>query len=108
MFEKRIGYYIHGRTGCTCCSSENFTNGLFVSLDETVKSVKWHRDNRTVSSQYSQTGEYAVYEVEYETLPDGRIIVGDRVLASVTDLDLSGAEANSFAGMGTKIVVAAK
>ena len=105
---KKVGYYVYGRTGCTCCSNENFVGGLDLTLDKAIESVKWHISNRTVCSQYSPTGEYSVYQVDYEVLPDGRVIVGDRVLESEDEFHLYGDAANDFAGTGTRIQIEVK
>lgn len=79
---KRKGYVIHGSTGCSCCRSENFVEGVYEDVSKAIDRAKSHEDRRTVRSQYSSTGIYTVREVEYEKLPDGRVIIGSRVYES--------------------------
>lgn len=56
-------YLIHGRTGCSCCSYENFIEGIFLTLDEAKMRKDYHINNRTVASQYSRNGNYDIYRV---------------------------------------------
>lgn len=77
--EKKTGFMIHGSTGCTCCRDENFIEGLYVSAEEAFRDVDYHARRGTVRSQYSKTGVYTVKEVQYELLPDGRVIIDKRV-----------------------------
>lgn len=79
MIQKKTGYFIHGSTGCSCCREDNFIEGLYISAEEAFRDVDIHTRNRTVRSQYSETGIYTVQEIEYELLEDGRVIIGNRV-----------------------------
>jgi hypothetical protein len=76
---KHTGYLIYGQTGCTCCRSDNFIHGLFDNLDDARERQASHKRERTISSQYSNTGIYSILQYEYEKLWDGRIIIGDRI-----------------------------
>ena len=73
--DKKIGYIIHGSTGCSCCSNDNFIEGLYEDQDSAIDSVISHRKNHTVCSQYSDTGIYTIREIQYEEISDGRIII---------------------------------
>lgn len=76
---KKTGYFVHGCTGCTCCQSENFVNGMYDNVDDAMECAARHEKDRTVRSQYSSTGIYTVRKIQYELLSDGRIIIGNRV-----------------------------
>lgn len=76
---KHTGYLIHGSTGCTCCSSENFIEGIKTNSDDAMNTAISHKERKTVCSQYSETGIYSIIEIQYEKLLDGRIIIGDRI-----------------------------
>lgn len=71
---------VFGSTGCSCCRYDNFVEGVYLDPQAAQSSIDSHRQRRTVSSQYSSTGEYEMREVEAESLPDGRFIVGNRVI----------------------------
>jgi len=73
---KSVGYVISCRTGCSCCSSENHDRGPFKMKETADKKIEEYRDGPLLASQYARRGRYSVREVEIETLPDGRIIVG--------------------------------
>ncbi len=79
---KKTGYVVCGSTGCTCCKSENFVDGLYDDVSAAIDSASSHSKRGTVRSQYSKTGIYTVREIVYEQLPDGRVIVGSRVFES--------------------------
>ena len=74
------GFVIFGSTGCTCCSSDNFVEGIFHTLEEASRRVHSHTKNCTVASQFSKTGRYTIQKISYEKiLHDGRIIIGNNV-----------------------------
>lgn len=76
---KHTGFFIHGSTGCSCCRNENFVCGIQHSLDEALeRAIRFH-ESKTVCSQYSDNGIYSIREIDYEKLPDGRVIIGSRV-----------------------------
>ena len=70
-------YYIECRTGCTCCSDENFAQGFYL-IEELayaeVAKYKFGLEN-PLASQYAKYGRYTVVEVEAEELEDGRVVV---------------------------------
>lgn len=75
--EKKIGYIIYGKTGCSCCSDEmDFFEGIFDTIEDAKHSKYYHRQNKTCASQYYECGIYDIYEIDYEELSDGRIIIG--------------------------------
>lgn len=83
-------YFVYCSTGCTCCNYENHFRGPFSSLDITKKKIKEYRECRILSSQYSANGNYSIKEVsetEIEQLPDGRLIIENRVYSSFKDSD---------------------
>lgn len=71
---------VFGSTGCSCCRCENFVEGVYMDPQAAQSSIDSHRQRRTVASQYSATGIYEMREVEAEALPNGRFIVGNRVI----------------------------
>ena len=79
---KHEGFVVFGSTGCTCCSSSNFVDGLYPTLEEASARTHYHTENRTVASQFSKSGRYSIQKVEYELLPDGRVIIGSDVFDS--------------------------
>lgn len=82
--QTHIGYIIHGSTGCTCCRSDNFIHGLYDTAEAAFAQVEQHVRMRTVRSQYSESGNYTVNEVEYENLSNGRILIDTTVFDSVS------------------------
>lgn len=64
-------FYIELRTGCSCCSYENYKEGFFPDLISAVKRVKYHTKNKTLSSRYAKKGLYDIYTVELEDLGNG-------------------------------------
>lgn len=103
--EKKTGYVIFGCTGCTCCESENILDGVYVEEEEALNAAEGHERRRTVASQYSRTGIYSVMKIQYELLPDDRIIIGNRVLDSESFYE-SGSLANDLRYEGEKIAEA--
>lgn len=81
MFDKKIGWYISCSTGCTCCSDENFYQGFYDTREEAQGIIdEYYKGNgNPLASQYAKYGRYSIYEIHYEELPDGRIIVHDKV-----------------------------
>lgn len=74
-------WYIECSTGCSCCSYENFTQGFYTS-EESVNEVvgKWRKgEGNPLASQYARYGRYYIVKKEAEILPDGRMIVENRV-----------------------------
>lgn len=73
------GFIVHGSTGCSCCRNENFVSGIYDDEDSAMENAIYHQKQRTVRSQYSDTGIYSVIQLEYELFEDGRILIGRRV-----------------------------
>jgi hypothetical protein len=107
MIEKKIGYYIHGNTGCSCCRHENFIEGLIIEENDALDELARHEKYRTVRSQYSSTGIYSLYKAEYEELPDGRIILGNRVFDDIRFHE-NGSIAEEIHGLGELVISAGK
>lgn len=84
------GYTIYCSTGCSCCAYENHRRGPFSSREIAEKAVAAYREIPLLASQYSRTGNYEISEHEAETLPDGRVIVGNVVFPSWRDDDIAG------------------
>lgn len=79
---KRSVWFLEARTGCTCCEYENRLFGPFPEI-EFAKDRKASLATTTqFASQYSKNGNYYISTAEAEVLPDGRLIVGDRVFAA--------------------------
>jgi hypothetical protein len=76
---KLTGFFIHGSTGCSCCRNENFVCGIQHSLDEALERAIGFHESKSVCSQYSDNGIYSIREINYEKLPDGRVIIGSRI-----------------------------
>ena len=81
MFEKKKVYWIEATTGCSCCAYQNFNQGFYFDKDEAQGVIdKWSKGiNNPLSSQFAKYGRYYLGEEEAEVLPDGRIIIGDKV-----------------------------
>lgn len=94
-FQKKIGFIIHGSTGCTCCREDNIIRGISGTLDDALEVAIGLHDSKAVCSQYSTNGVYSIREVEYELLPDGRIIIYNRVFDDEYFYE-SGSLANEF------------
>lgn len=81
--EEFDAYLIYGSTGCTCCSYENFIEGIFKTVEEAQERKKYHIEHCTVASQYSRTGRYTIYKVKCKKYSnDSRIIVEDEYFDS--------------------------
>lgn len=81
MFEKKKVWWIEATTGCSCCAYQNFNKGFYFNKDEAQAVIdRWSQGiNNPLASQYAKYGRYYLGEEEAEILPDGRIIVGDKV-----------------------------
>lgn len=75
--EKIQLYSIECRTGCTCCSYENHSRGLYATMAEAERRVKNFESIPLLASQFSKTGRYSIRFHDAEKLPDGRMIVAD-------------------------------
>lgn len=81
MMEKRKVWWIEATTGCSCCAYQNFNRGFYFNKEEPQAIIdKWSKGiNNPLTSQYAEYGRYYLREGEAEVLPDGRIIMGDKV-----------------------------
>ena len=73
-------FLIECRTGCSCCSSENHHRGPFRTREEAEKAVQRFREVRLIASQYAPNGVYNIEEIAAEQLPDGRLILDNRIV----------------------------
>lgn len=76
---KHTGFMIHGSTGCSCCQNDNIIRGIIDTHEEALERAITFHNEKTVCSQYSDNGIYSIIEIAYEKLPDGRIIIGNRI-----------------------------
>lgn len=74
-------YLIEARTGCTCCSDENFMEGPYIDKAKADAIVAdWNQGKgNPLASQYARYGRNSVREEEAEELSGGRFIIGDTV-----------------------------
>jgi len=72
-------FFVTSSTGCTCCRSWNRTYGPLRTQEEADDLAKRNRDNKTHASQYASNGRHTVHKGEIEELPDGRMIINDKV-----------------------------
>jgi len=81
MFQKKDVWVMFCKTGCTCCSDENFAQGFFNSAEEAQALMDEYLQGigNPLTSQFSKYGRYSIAKYEAEILPDGRMIVGDRI-----------------------------
>lgn len=81
MFPKIDVWYISASTGCSCCSYENFIQGYYKNEEEPNAIVSnWLKGiDNPLASQYAKYGRYSIYKTEAEVLPDGRLIVEEKV-----------------------------
>ena len=74
------GYAINCSTGCTCCSNEDFTEGLWRTKEGAQARIDFFKDpnahNNPLASQYSKKGNYSIEEVDVEKISGDRIIIG--------------------------------
>lgn len=78
--EKGKCFILRVSTGCTCCSNENFIEGVWRTREAADKRAEHHRERRTLASQYARDGNQSVAEVDYELagtwiILDGRYVV---------------------------------
>ena len=81
MLEKKKVWWIEATTGCSCCAYQNFNQGFYFNKEEPQAIIdKWNKGiDNPLASQYAKYGRYYLGEEEAEVLPDGRIVVGDKV-----------------------------
>lgn len=77
---QKDGFIIDAKTGCTCCRSENFVDGVYDTLDEAKAAKALHLEKKSLSSQYAERGIYGIRAITYDELADGRVIIGESVL----------------------------
>lgn len=76
-------WYIECRTGCSCCSDQNFNIGFYKTIEEAGVVVEKYRrgEGNPLASQYAKYGRYEVHSCKAEILPDGRMIISDEVFS---------------------------
>jgi len=74
-------YIISARTGCSCCSDENHYRGPYRSKQDAERRIASYKSPDSkywpLSSQYSSRGNYSIFDVDLEMLPDGRCILDE-------------------------------
>lgn len=85
-------YFIYASTGCSCCNHEDHYRGPWKSREAAQTIVPRYQASRLLASQYARNGRYTIEERQAELLPDGRLIVDDRVIPSVLEDDDYGHE----------------
>lgn len=79
-------FLIYCATGCSCCNNENHYRGPFSTREIAEEKKADYTASRLLASQYSENGNYTIYEVSCEQLPDGRLIIdGERLVAEFAD-----------------------
>ena len=72
-------YIIYCSTGCSCCRDQNHFRGPYQSREIAEEAKSHFSRTKLLSSQYSSSGNYSIEERNCEILPDGRIIIDDRI-----------------------------
>lgn len=72
-------FLVSNRTGCTCCSDENFYSGPYRTIEEAEAIVKEHHTRGLLGSQYAPRGLYKVLECRVLEYQDLLIINGDTI-----------------------------
>lgn len=82
--KKKDVWYIDCSTGCSCCAYENFNQGFYTNEEEVNEVVaKWRKgEGNPLASQYAKYGIYYIIKEEAEILPDGRMIVDNKVYSA--------------------------
>lgn len=72
------------RTGCTCCASDNFTEGPYLTEAEAqkVKADYSAGKGNPLASQYAKHGVYSIEKWNIEVLKDGRWIYEHNIFSS--------------------------
>lgn len=73
-------FLIFCSTGCSCCRSENYYQGFYDTLEEAIEIATYKWRNKSIRSQYSDNGEYTIYEVAIEEISHDRIILDGQVV----------------------------
>lgn len=89
MFETKKVWWIEATTGCSCCAYQNFNRGFYFNKEEPQAIIdKWRQGiDNPLASQYAKYGRYYLGEEEAEVLPDGRLIVGDKVFGPEENIE---------------------
>lgn len=84
MFETKKVWWIECSTGCSCCSYENFDQGFYFNEEEPKALIEnWEQGKgNPLASQFAKYGRYNLCSSEAEILPDGRMIVMNRVFSA--------------------------
>lgn len=85
MSTQQLAFMVHCTTGCSCCSDQNHWCGPFSSMEVAVRWTDIFRDTKHLTSQYAPNGRYTVSAHSVAFLPDGRLIVDDRVFRCWAD-----------------------
>lgn len=81
--EAKTGFIINGRTcDMNDACNRDFYEGVFDTIEEARAAKLRHLRIGTCASKRSHRGDYCIYEIDYEQLSDGRIIIGSKVWPS--------------------------
>lgn len=78
-------YMVYCSTGCSCCSYDNHWRGPYTARSIAEEKVVSFQAIPLVASQYARRGNYHIKEHNAEVLPDGRIIIEDRLFPGWAD-----------------------
>lgn len=77
-------FFMHCRTGCSCCSNENHYRGFYKTREDAERRIgSFLAENSTywpLASQYALRGRYSVKDADAEVLGDGRVLLNGRVV----------------------------
>lgn len=59
-------FVVEVMTGCTCCRDENFFEGPFMTIEDARKKAEYHKTNRTLRSQYAESGHQTIMKIDCE------------------------------------------
>jgi hypothetical protein len=73
--QKRKGYVLY-------CSNPILIQGIYKKFEDAYNDKQKRIDLKLSMRRNSHIGRYSIFNVEYEVLPDGRIIIEDMVFPS--------------------------
>ena len=82
MFPKIEAFLIRCSTGCSCCRNENELRGPWRTQQSAQTQAVAYERWPLLSSQYAPRGRYQIKRIEAEQLPDGRLILDNKLIAA--------------------------
>ncbi len=83
-------HFIEASTGCTCCSSDNFTQGPYLNKADAESQIKKWLDGTEpapLASQYASRGVYRLRSYTAERITNNRFVIYDSVI-KIDDLSI--------------------